>query len=94
MRPPQLIEHALRRALSGPKRQEVAQAVGWDNSAMSRFLNGDQGITIDKLDTLVRTVGYILVTCKYLDAVATLGEVGMSCECARQGLGECGRPQQ
>lgn len=58
---------------------------------MSRFLNGDQGVTIDKIDTLVRLVGYMLVTCKYLDAIAVLGEVGMSCECARQGLGECGR---
>ncbi|MHA6907329.1 DNA-binding protein [Ralstonia pseudosolanacearum] len=94
MRPPQLIEHALRRALSGPARQEVAQVIGWDKSAVSRFLDGSQGVTIDKIDPLVRSIGYILVTCKYLDAVATLGEVGMSCECARQGLGECRRPQQ
>ncbi|MDB0511350.1 DNA-binding protein [Ralstonia solanacearum] len=93
MRQPQLIEHALRRALSGPKRHEVTEAVGWDKSAVSRFLDGSQGVTIDKIDHLVRAVGYILVTSKYLDAVATLGEVGMSCECARQGLGECGRPQ-
>lgn len=91
MRPPQLIEHALRRALSGPARQDVQKAVGWDNSALSRFLNGDQGVTIEKLDVLVRSVGYVMVTSKYLDAVATLGEVGMFCECARQGLGDCGR---
>lgn len=26
-------------------------------------------------------------------AVATLGEVGMHCECARDGMGECGRAQ-
>ncbi|CAD15607.1 hypothetical protein RSc1905, partial [Ralstonia pseudosolanacearum GMI1000] len=55
-------------------------------------LNGDQGVPINKLDTLVACCGYVLVTRKYLDAVATLGEVGMFCECARQGAGECGRP--
>jgi len=56
------IEHALRRALSGPDRHDVAKAVG-----------------------------FVLVTRKYLDAVATLGEVGMHCHCAREGLGECGK---
>ncbi|MGA4081132.1 DNA-binding protein [Ralstonia nicotianae] len=94
MRPPQLIEHALRRTLSGPARMDVQQAMGWDKSAMSRFLHGEQGVAIDKLDTLVACCGYVLVTRKYLDAVATLGEVGMFCECARQGAGECGRTEQ
>lgn len=90
MRQPVRIEQALRAALSGPQRQDVQRCVGWDNSQVSRFLNGDQGIVIDKLDALVAAVGYVLITRKYLDAVATLGEVGMHCECARQGLGECG----
>jgi len=85
------IEQAMRVALSGPQRQDVQRSIGWDNSQVSRFLNGDQGIVIDKLDALAAAVGYVLVTRKYLDAVATLGEVGMHCECARQGLGECGR---
>lgn len=89
-----LIEHALRRALCGPMRQELQQAVGWDNSSVSRFLNGDQGVTIDKIDRLVGVVGYMLVTRKYLDAIATLCEVGVFCECARQGHGECRRPEQ
>ncbi|EDO91551.1 conserved hypothetical protein [Burkholderia pseudomallei Pasteur 52237] len=44
---------------------------------------------IDKIDTLVAAVGFVLVTRKYLDAVATLGEVGVHCECARRGYGEC-----
>ncbi|MCT7316768.1 DNA-binding protein [Ralstonia sp. CHL-2022] len=87
------IEHALRRKLSGPSRQDVQQTMGWDKGAMSRFLSGEQGVLIDKLDTLVGVCGYVLVTRKYMDAVATLGEVGMFCECAREGLGECGRPQ-
>ena len=99
-----LIEHALRRALCGPMRQELQQAVGWDNSSVSRFLNGDQGVTIDKIDRLVGVVGLtdivvvetpdMLVTRKYLDAIATLCEVGVFCECARQGHGECRRPEQ
>ncbi|QBP56622.1 hypothetical protein E2R23_16755 [Burkholderia pseudomallei] len=46
-------------------------------------------IVIDKIDTLVAAVGFVLVTRKYLDAVATLGEVGVHCECARRGYGEC-----
>lgn len=85
------IEPALRTALNGPQRHQVQKAVGWDDSQVSRFLSGGQGIVIDKIDTLVASVGFVLVTRKYLDAVATLGEVGMHCECARQGYGECGR---
>lgn len=85
------IEQSLREALTGPGRHEVQRAVGWDDSQVSRFLSGGQGVVIDKLDALVGAVGYVLVTRRYLDAVATLGEVGMHCECARQGLGECGR---
>ncbi|MFX5956769.1 hypothetical protein ABTF01_20465, partial [Acinetobacter baumannii] len=66
------IEHALRRKLSGPTRQDVQQTMGWDKGAMSRFLSGEQGVLIDKLDTLVGVCGYVLVTRKYMDAVATL----------------------
>ncbi|AFI64810.1 phage DNA-binding protein [Burkholderia pseudomallei] len=89
MRNPALIEPALRHALHGPKRQDVQQALGWDDSQVSRFLSGGQGVVIDKIDTLVAAVGFVLVTRKYLDAVATLGEVGVHCECARRGYGEC-----
>lgn len=89
MRTPALIEPALRQALHGPKRHDVQAALGWDDSQVSRFLSGGQGIVIDKIDTLVASVGFVLVTRKYLDAVATLGEVGVHCECARRGYGEC-----
>ena len=91
MRTPARIEPALRQALNGPGRHDVQQAIGWDDSQVSRFLNGGQGVVIDKIDTLVAAVGFVLVTRKYLDAVATLGEVGVHCECARQGYGECGK---
>lgn len=84
------IEQSLRAALTGPGRQQVTDAVGWDKSQVSRFLSGEGGITIDKIDALVGSVGFVLVSTRYLDAVAVMGEVGMHCECARQGRGECG----
>ncbi|MFP3740905.1 DNA-binding protein, partial [Burkholderia sp. SIMBA_019] len=76
MRSPVRIEAALRMALSGPKRHGVQQAIRWDDSQVSRFLSGGQGVVIDKIDALVAAVGFVLVTRKYLDAVTTLGEVG------------------
>lgn len=91
MKSPIRIEQALRAALNGPKRHQVAAAVGWDDSQVSRFLSGGQGIVIEKLDALLAAVQYVPVNRRYLDAISTLGEVGMHCECARQGLGECGR---
>ena len=94
MKRPMKIEQALRGALTGPGRHEVQQNVGWDDSQVSRFLSGSQGVVIEKLDLLVASVGFVMVTCKYLDAVSTLGEVGMHCECARQGQGECTRQMQ
>lgn len=87
------IEQALRAALNNPStRHEIQKQVGWDDSQVSRFLSGGQGVVIDKLDDLVAAMRYVLVTRRYLDAIATLGEVGMHCECARQGKGECGGP--
>lgn len=84
------IEQTIRQSLTGPKRHELQSAMNWDDSQVSRFLSGNQGVVIDKLDTMVGSLGFVLVSQKYLDAVSTLGEVGMFCECARQGLGECG----
>lgn len=87
------IEQALRAHLSSEGRHDVMQAMGWEKSAVSRFLGGDLGATIDKIDTLVGAVGYVLVTRQYLDAITTLGKVGVNCECARAGMGECGVAQ-
>ena len=87
---PPRIEQALREALTSQGRVEVMQAVGWDKSAVSRFLDGQQGVPIEKLDKLVGAVGFVLVTRDYLDAIATLSRVGVNCECARSGRGECG----
>ena len=44
------IEHALRERLLGAGRHEVAQAIGWDDSQASRFLSGQMGVVIDKLE--------------------------------------------
>ena len=89
---PPRIEQALRAALTSQGRLEVMESVGWDKSAVSRFLDGQQGVPIDKLDKLVGSVGFVLVTREYLDAIATLSRVGVNCECARNGMGECGVP--
>ena len=83
------IERVLRQQLSQPN-SHTADAVGWDASSVSRFLSGGLGVTISKIDALVGASGYVLVSRKYFDAVGTLGEVGMNCQCARNGGGECG----
>lgn len=85
------IEQLLRAALTGPERHNVKQAAGWDDSNISRILSGQQGITIERLETVFDAVGISLVTRKYLDAMATMCQVGANCECARNGQGECGR---
>lgn len=54
------------------KSHEVQTALRWDDSGVSRFLSGSKGIVVDKIDPLVAAVGFVCVTRKYLDAVATL----------------------
>lgn len=85
------IEQLLRAALTGPERHNIKQAAGWDDSNISRLLSGQQGITIEKLEVVFECCGISLVTRKYLDAMATMCQVGANCECARNGQGECGR---
>lgn len=84
------VEQLLRKALTGNLRHEVKSATGWDDSNISRFLSGQQGVTIERIDALFNAVGIALVTRKYLDAMATMCQVGANCECARNGRGECG----
>ena len=85
------IEQMLRAALTGPQRHNVKEAAGWDDSNVSRFLSGQQGLTIDRIEVVFEAVGAALVTRRYLDAMATMCQVGANCECARNGQGECGR---
>jgi len=85
------IERGLRSALTNPRvSTQVADALSWDNSQVSRFLSGTLGLTIDKVDIAIQALGFVCVQPKYLDAMATLCQVGASCACARKGLGECG----
>ena len=86
------IERMLRAQLSQPG-NAVADAAGWDASNTSRFLSGQQGVPIGKIDAVVQAAGFVLVSRKYLEAIGTLGEVGANCKCAREGGGECGPAQ-
>ena len=86
------IEGAARSALTSPRdRTKVQEALGWDDSQVSRFLSGQMGLTIDKLDLLLQALGFVPVTPRYLDCLAYMGQIGASCACARRGAGECGR---
>ncbi|EGD06604.1 putative phage DNA-binding protein [Burkholderia sp. TJI49] len=76
--------------MNGPDRKRAAEALGWDPSEVSRFLNGQRGVMIGEIDKAIDVAGYALVSRPYLDAIATLCKVGAACECARQGAGECG----
>lgn len=85
------IERGLRSALTNPKESaRLADALGWDNSQVSRFLSNQMGLTIEKVDAAISALGYVCVKPKYLEAMATLCQVGANCECARRGMGECG----
>ena len=83
------IERVLRQHLSQPG-SAAQEAATWDGPSVSRFLSGQQGVPIGKIDALVGACGFVLVSRKYLEAIGTLGEVGMHCHCARNGSGECG----
>lgn len=83
------IERVLRQQLSQPGKA-VAEAAGWDSTNSSRFLSGQQGVTIGKIDSIVGAAGFVLVSRKYLDAIGTLTVVGAKCHRAREGGGECG----
>lgn len=85
------IQHALRTALKDDRRTAaIKEVTGWDESQVSRIKSDQQGIVLSKLDAVVEAAGFVLVTRRYLDAISTLSEVGVHCECARSGVGECG----
>ena len=87
------LQTAVREALTNPKtKNSVKEALCWDDSTVTRFLSGQAGVTIEKVDLLLSAVGYVPVSARYLDALGTMSEVGTHCKCARQGLGECRMP--
>jgi hypothetical protein len=85
------LNESLTGLLRGPETKRTADALGLDSSEVSRFLSGQRGLNKDQIRIAISLCGLALVSREYLDAVCLLGKVGMSCECARKGQGECGR---
>lgn len=82
---------SFRQYLTDPRlKPAVMEALGWDDSQVSRFLSGTQGITIDKLDAAIGALNMVPVTRRYLNAIRELGKTGAACVCASEGRGECG----
>ncbi|KKB61529.1 DNA-binding protein [Robbsia andropogonis] len=87
---PDLIEK-LCGLLRGPESKRAAEALNLDSSEVSRFLSGQRGLNRDQIGKAIELCDLALVSRGYLDAVCLIGQVGMHCECARRGSGECGR---
>lgn len=84
------MSHAIRLALTGDRKKELMELMGWETGDVSRILSGGQGIPLEKLEKLADFIGYVHVSKTYLNAISTLCQVGASCHCAREGFGECG----
>lgn len=85
------MERAFRSALTDPDTREALRArLAWDDSQVSRFLSGQMGLTIDKIDAAVEALGMVITTGGYMDFLAYGARIGANCHCARAGMGECG----
>lgn len=88
------MERAFRSSLTDPyTRKVVRDRLGWDDSQVSRFLSGQTGVTIDKLDAAIEALAMVVTSRAYMDFLAFGARVGAACECARAGQGECGGPR-
>jgi transcriptional regulator with XRE-family HTH domain len=86
------VESLIRQALSNPNKQEaVLRETGWDVTMLSKVKSGQAGITIDKLDALVRALELVVTTASYMDYLAEGNVIGSNCRCARMSMGQCGR---
>lgn len=86
------MDRAFRQALTDPRiKAAVKDRLGWDESQVSRFLSGQMGLTIDRMDIAIDVLGMVITTPAYMDFLAFGAQIGAHCQCARQGLGECGR---
>ncbi len=64
------IERAFREALSDPRsRGPIAEALGWDDSQVSRFLSGNLGVPINKIDAGLNALELRVVSREYLDGL-------------------------
>lgn len=85
------MERSFRRMLSDPhQRSRIKDALEWDDSQVSRFMSGQQGIPIDKIDAAIDAMGMVVTSRQYLDFLAYGSQIGTACHCARVGMGECG----
>lgn len=82
--------HAIRLALTGDRKKELMELMGWETGDVSRVLAGTQGIPLEKWDPLLDFIDHVPVSKPYLNAISTLCQVGAQCHCAREGFGECG----
>ena len=86
------MDRAFRQALTDPStRAKARDRLGWDDSQVSRFLSGQMGITIDKIDAAIEILGMVVTTPGYMDFLSYGAKIGANCHCARAGMGECGR---
>ncbi|WP_024904492.1 hypothetical protein [Robbsia andropogonis] len=90
MKRPDLVE-MLVDLLRGPDGKRAADALGLESSEVSRFISGQRGLTKDQLNKAMELTNAVIVTRRYLDSVLTLSQVGIYCEMARCGNGECSR---
>lgn len=87
------VEARLREALTDVTvRNKILEATGWDSSMPSKILNPAQpaGITLDKLNVLLDSMGLVVVDRKYIDYLSFGNQIGTACECARAGYDACG----
>lgn len=85
------MERSFRMLLTDPRqRKEIRDRMGWDDTQVSRFLSGQMGLTIDKLDAAIEALAMVVTSRQYMDFLAYGARVGAACECARRGQGECG----
>lgn len=57
----------------------------------NKVKNNQNGITVEKLDSVFRALGLCVMTNEYADYLARGNQIGSACECARLNMGECGR---
>lgn len=85
------VESLLRQNLANPKhRDALLRETGWDDSMISKVVSGSTGITLAKLDAVLRALGMSVVTVEYMDYLARGNVIGSNCYCARASLGQCG----
>jgi transcriptional regulator with XRE-family HTH domain len=88
-KPESILRSALR---NGENQAAVLEQTGWDATMVSKVLSGGAGITIDKLNAVMRALGLTITTVEYMDYLARGNVIGSNCHCARMNMGECGRP--